>query len=156
MLTSRDFKELLRILAGHSVRYLVVGDYAVMKYTEPRYTKDLDVWISTDPQNAAAVYDALKEFGAPLLDLTPADFEAPGFYYKMGKPPYRLDVLMSLSGLEFEECWGRRVEVVLDSVTVPFLSRDDLIANKLAAGRSQDLLDAEKLRKAAALADAES
>jgi hypothetical protein len=148
MLTSRDFKELLSTLAGHSVRYLVVGGYALMRYTEPRYTKDLDIWISIDPQNAQAVFDALQEFGAPLTGLAPADFAAPGFYYKMGNPPYRLDVLMSVSGLEFEDAWSRRVEVDLQGVAVPFLSLPDLITNKLAAGRPQDLVDAERLKDA--------
>jgi len=149
MLTNRDFSELLSVMERHGVRYLVVGGYAMMKYSEPRYTKDLDLWIATDPSNARAVYDALKEFGAPLANLTPADFEAPGHYYKMGNPPYRLDVLMSVSGLEFEDAWPRREEVRLGGVTVPFLSLADLIANKKAAGRPTDRADVARLEAAA-------
>lgn len=75
MLTSRDFKELLSLFNEFKVRYLVVGGYAVMKYTEPRFTKDLDLWIATDDKNAEAVYSALKMFGAPLKNLTPDDFK---------------------------------------------------------------------------------
>jgi hypothetical protein len=102
MLTSPDFKELLNLLEKYKVRYLVVGGYAVMKYTEPRFTKDLDVWVSTDTENSKAVYAALKEFGAPLKKLTPADFVQEGYFYQMGRPPFRLDVMMSIPGVTFE------------------------------------------------------
>ncbi len=94
MLTSPDFKELLSILAKHKVRYLVVGGYAVMKYTEPRFTKDLDLWIAIDPENAEAVFAALREFGAPLKDLAPTDFTQEGYFYQMGQGrPVRLSHL---------------------------------------------------------------
>lgn len=148
MLNSPDFKELLSLLEKHKVRYLVVGGYAVMKYTEPRYTKDLDLWISPDAANAEAVFTALGEFGAPLTGLTPADFTSEGYFYQMGRAPFRLDILMSLSGLEFEAAWSRRVEVRLGTTVVPFISRSDLIKSKEASARPQDLIDAENLRKA--------
>ena len=105
MLTSPDFKELLSLLEKYKVRYLVVGGYAVMKYTEPRFTKDLDLWISTDEGNSKAVYAALKEFGAPLKDLTPADFSEEGYFYQMGNPPFRLDVMNTWGG--FRERMGK-------------------------------------------------
>ena len=82
-----DFRDLLRIFNAGKVRYLVVGGHAVMKYTEPRYTKDLDLWIEATPKNARAVFKALKEFGAPLANLTEADFSKEGFFYQMGRPP---------------------------------------------------------------------
>lgn len=148
MLTSPDFKDLLNILEKHKVRYLVVGGYAVMKYTEPRFTKDLDLWISTDEENSKAVFSALKEFGAPLKGLTPHDFTEKGYFYQMGNPPFRLDIMMSIPGVEFETAWEHREVVLLEGLTIPFISRTDLIRAKEAGGRAQDLLDAENLRKA--------
>lgn len=149
MLTSPDFKDLLSTLERHRVRYLVVGGYAVMKYTEPRFTKNLDFWISTDEENAKAVFAALKEFGAPLRGLTPHDFTEEGYFYQMGNPPFRLDVMMSIPGVKFEDAWPRREEVLLEKLTIPFISRADLTKAKEASGRAQDLLDAENLRRAA-------
>src|SRR4030065_245305 len=96
MLTSPDFKELLNTMEKHRVRYLVVGGYAVMKYTEPRFTKDLDLWIATDAEKATGIFAALKEFGAPLKILPPDDFRQAGYFYQMGNPPFRLDVIFSL------------------------------------------------------------
>ena len=147
MLTSPDFFELLSLFTSYEVRYLVVGGYAVMKYTEPRYTKDLDLWVATDKANAEAVFAALRTFGAPLTDLTPDDFSAPGYFYQMGKPPFRLDVMMSISGVEFESAWNRRAEVHLQGLAVPFISKPDLMKSKEASGRPQDLIDLENLKK---------
>jgi len=147
MLTSPDFKELLSILEKHKVRYLVVGGYAVMKYTEPRFTKDLDLWIATDPENAEAVFAALKEFGAPLKDLAPADFTHEGYFYQMGSPPFRLDIMMSVPGVTFEVAWANREEAQVQGLVIPFISKADLIKTKEASGRDQDRLDVKKLRK---------
>jgi hypothetical protein len=148
MLTSPDFRELLSLLAKHSVRYLVVGGYAVMKYTEPRFTKDLDLWIATDAENANGIFAALKEFGAPLKDMTPDDFRQEGYFYQMGNPPFRLDVMMSLPGVMFEAAWMNREQVKMEGLTVPFISKKDLIRTKEASGRDQDRIDVKKLRKA--------
>jgi hypothetical protein len=148
MLTSPDFKELLNVLEKHKVRYLVVGGYAVMKYTEPRFTKDIDLWVSTDEENSKAVYEALKEFGAPLKGLTPADFTQEGYFYQMGNPPFRLDVMMSIPGVTFDTAWANREKVKLEGLVIPFISKADLIKSKEAGGRPQDLIDAEELRKA--------
>jgi hypothetical protein len=148
MLTSPDFKELLSILEKHKVRYLVVGGYAVMKYTEPRFTKDLDLWVSTDKENSKAVYAALKEFGAPLKKLSPDDFAQEGYFYQMGNPPFRLDVMMSIPGVTFENAWKNREKVKLGGSVIQFISKVDLIKAKEASGRPQDLIDAEELRKA--------
>ncbi len=89
MLTSPDFKELLSLFENHNIRYLVVGGYAVMKYSEPRFTKDIDLWIAIDAENASSVYKALKEFGAPLTNLTETDFTQKDHFYQMGRPPLR-------------------------------------------------------------------
>jgi hypothetical protein len=118
-----------------------------MKYTEPRFTKDLDLWISTDEENSKAIFAALKEFGAPLKDLTPHDFAEKGYFYQMGNPPLRLDIMMSIPGVEFEDAWENRGEVRLGELTIPFISKGDLIKAKEASGRVQDLMDAENLKK---------
>ena len=145
MFVNSDFSDLLRIFNDHNVRYMVIGGYAVVQYTEPRFTKDLDVLISTDRTNAEAVFNALKEFGAPLAGLTPNDFAEEGFFFQMGVPPVRVDVIMGIPGVQFEECWNRRIEEDFDGLKVIFISKQDLIASKRAAGRPQDLIDADML-----------
>jgi predicted nucleotidyltransferase len=147
MLQSQDFKELLSILERHDVRYLVIGGYAVMLYSEPRWTKDLDIWIALDAMNAKAVFAALREFGAPLAGLTEEDFRAPGYFYQMGNPPLRLDVMMDIPGGDFEAAWKRRNTIDLGGTSIHFIGREDLIAVKLASGRDQDLKDVEVLRR---------
>ena len=145
MFVNSDFSDLLRIFNEHNVRYMVIGGYAVVQYAEPRFTKDLDVLISTDATNAEAVYNALREFGAPLAGLTPHDFAEEGFFFQMGVPPVRVDILMGIPGIQFEDCWNRRVEVDFEGLRVIFISKQDLIASKRAAGRPQDLIDADLL-----------
>ncbi len=145
MFVNSDFSDLLRIFNDHNVRYMVIGGYAVVQYTEPRFTKDLDVLMSTDTTNAEAVYNALREFGAPLAGLIPNDFAEEGFFFQMGVPPVRVDILMGIPGIQFEECWKRRVEVDFEGLNVTFISKQDLIASKRAAGRPQDLIDADLL-----------
>ena len=144
----RDFKDLLSILNEDSVKYLIVGGYAVIKHTEPRYTKDLDIWVSRDRSNTERLFKSLQRFGAPLKGLSPADFTEEGFFYTMGLAPLRLDILLDLKSLDFDECWMRRVEADLSGTTAYFISAPDLIINKEAVGRHQDLADAEKLRAA--------
>jgi len=148
MLTSPDFRELLKLFEKHKICYLVVGGYAVMKYSEPRFTKNLDVLIATDQDNANNVYAALKEFGAPLENLTPDDFTNKDYFYQMGRPPLRVDIMMSIPGIKFDEAWGKRETVELDDLKIFFISRSDLIRAKEASARSQDKIDADKLKEA--------
>jgi hypothetical protein len=117
----------------------------LIQYVEPRYTKDLDIWISVDQENATAVFKSLKEFGAPLAEMTEVDFSQEGYFYQMGLPPVRVDILMGIPGLTFDKAWQRRVEVDFDGLLVKFISREDLITSKKASGRPQDLIDAELL-----------
>ena len=148
MLTNPDSKELLKIFKKFKIRYLIVGGYAVMKYSEPRFTKDLDVFIATDQDNANGVYSALKEFGAPLENLSSDDFAHKGYFYQIGMPPLRVDIMMSIPGIEFDEAWKNREVVELDDLKVFFISRSDLIRAKEASGRPQDKIDIEELKKA--------
>lgn len=148
MFVNSDFSDLLRIFNANRVKYLVIGGYAVVQYAEPRFTKDLDVWVSTDVVNAEAVYKSLREFGAPLEDLTAKDFSEEGYFFQIGIPPVRVDILMGIPGSHFDECWQRRNEVDFDGLLVSFISKQDLIAAKRASGRPQDLIDADSLSKA--------
>jgi hypothetical protein len=147
----RDFKELFAILNAAKVRYLVVGGYAVSFHAQPRATKDLDLLVKPDHANAEALYRALSEFGAPLEGLKPSDFAEAGSFFRMGTPPLMVDILPEISGVDFDSAWSRRVEATIDiaaGVVAPFISGDDLIAAKLAAGRKQDLADVAAIRKA--------
>jgi uncharacterized nucleotidyltransferase DUF6036 len=145
----KDLKELLRAFNEHGVKYLIVGGYAFGAHAEPRATKDLDVFIATDEPNSRAVYRALAAYGAPLDGFTPSDFrDESGF--QIGQPPARVDILQRISGVKFEDAWENRVEGLIDGeVLAPVISKDDLIRNKLEAGRDQDLLDVKALRASA-------
>lgn len=127
MFVNSDFSDLLKIFNDKGVRYLVVGGYAVIQYAEPRFTKDLDLWIATDAKNAEAIYTALKEFGAPLQNLTNKDFSEEGYFYQMGSPPVRVDVIMGLKGMDFEKAWENKVDTQFDNLKVSFISKADLI-----------------------------
>lgn len=141
-----DFKELLKIFAERKVKYLIIGGYAVAKHAEPRYTKDLDIWISNSRENAERVYQSLKEFTAPLADITVEDFTITTMVFQIGIEPSRIDILMGLKELDFEECWKRRATSKIGEIELHFISLDDLIFNKTLAGRPQDLRDVEILK----------
>ncbi len=146
-----EFKELLSSFNARNVRYLVVGGYAVSLHARPRSTEDIDILIAADPENAEAVYAALQEFGAPLQGLSAADFAQKGKFFRMGRVPFAVDILPEIDGIGFEQAWPNRVQGVIDEQTglrAFFISRADLITNKLAAGRPQDVADVEALREA--------
>lgn len=146
-----DYRDLLSILNEHHVKYLVIGAYAVAVHAQPRATKDLDILVRADPENAKAVFAALAKFGAPLQGLTPADFEELGSFFRMGREPMGIDILTYIPGVEFDAAWSRRIEAVLDEendLPGAVISREDLLAAKRAAGRQQDLADIEAIEKA--------
>jgi len=148
MSQSSDFKELLRFLNENAARYLIVGGYAVAKYAEPRYTKDLDIWVAPDPQNAKAVFNALVQFQAPLHNVTEADFTNRDIIYKLGVPPSRIDIIMEIDGVkDFESAWSKRVNDDFGGVPTAFISKEDLITAKIATGRPRDLEDVRSLQK---------
>jgi len=137
-----DFEELLRIFSDNEVKYLIVGGHAVMLYTEPRYTKDLDVWIEASEENAAKVFRALAEFGAPLSGLSADDFAREGFFYQLGRPPARVDILMSIDGIRFDEAWPNRNQSEFGSQRAWFISRADLPEQDLEPRTRQHHQDA--------------
>jgi len=144
----QDFKELLSAFNAGQVRYLIVGGYAVSFHAQPRATKDLDILIGADAENSKAVYAALAKFGAPIEGMSAKDFAEPDNFFRMGSPPVMVDIMPKISGVEFEKAWRRRVDVRIDDdLSVPFISREDLLAAKLSAGRAQDLIDVDALRE---------
>lgn len=142
---NRDFKEFIVSLNDNKVRYLVVGGYAVALHGHPRHTKDLDVWVENSRSNAQRLVKALSQFGMDSLGLTENDFLLPDQVVQLGYPPNRIDILLSASGVDFNECYEKRVQVKLDQVMVNFIDLEHLKRNKKAAGRLQDLADLENL-----------
>jgi len=140
-----DLEELLSLFNESEVRYLIVGGYAMMLYTEPRYTKDLDIWIEATLDNADRAFRALARFGAPLAGMTAADFAAEGCFYQLGRPPARVDILMSIDGVSFRGAWENRQESSFGGQKAWFIGKADLVRNKRASGRHIDLHDAELL-----------
>jgi hypothetical protein len=154
----QDYKDLLSAFNAHGVRYLIVGAYAVIFHAQPRFTKDIDLFIQADPANARATYAALAAFGAALEGIRPEDFAERGSFFRFGRDPHGFDILPEIPGVDFDAAWERRVEGVIDpegGLKAFFISAPDLIASKLAAGRPQDIADAEAVRKAAEARDAE-
>lgn len=147
MAENPDYNELLQHLNDCQVEYLIVGGYALMKYTEPRYTKDLDIWVNRTPENATRVCQALERFGAPLENdaITPETFAQPQVVYQIGIAPVRIDLVSDITGVEFSEAWKNRLDSALFGVPIKFISFEHLIANKQAIGRAADL---EQLKQA--------
>ncbi len=145
ILSRTEVKELLGLFDSHGVKYLIFGGCAVMWYSRPRYTWNIDIWTSPDPVNARAVFKVLKEYRAPLAGMSHEDFCQPGFFYQMGRPPLRIDDMLSLRGVSFDEAWSERESIMIDGVQFYFISRRHLIEAKLSAGRPQDIIDVKHL-----------
>jgi predicted nucleotidyltransferase len=142
---NQDFREFLQSLNDNGVRYLVIGGYAVAFHGHPRYTKDLDVWIALDAENAANMVKALAQFGFASLGLKEEDFLVADQIVQLGYPPKRIDVLVTLAGVDFETCYAARVQTDEDGLSINFIDLESLKRNKRAAGRHQDLADLENL-----------
>lgn len=147
MVLDKDFKEFIALLNEHRVRYLVVGGYAVNYHGYPRYTKDIDFWIWLTEENIEKLLRAIDEFGFGSLGLEASDFSSPDNIIQLGYEPYRIDLIMDVDGVDFENCFSRRTVVDGEEILVNFINLDDLIDAKRKAGRLQDLADAEQLEK---------
>jgi hypothetical protein len=143
MAENPHYRELLLLLNEFKAEYLIVGGFAVMKYGEPRYTKDLDIWIGNSAKNSRHIFEALKKFGAPLDKdgVTPDTFAQEQLVYQIGIAPVRIDILTQITGVTFSDAWQKRVESTFFGVPVNFISFDHLVANKRALGRPADLQD---------------
>ena len=140
-----DFKEFLQLLRSAKIEYLLVGGYAVGHYGFPRATGDLDIWVANHDENATRLVDALHQFGFDVPELNKSLFQEPNHVVRMGVPPVRLEVLSSIDGVNFQDCYPRREIAVIDGIEVDVISLVDLKKNKRASGRHQDLTDLEKL-----------
>ena len=148
----QDYKDLLSAFHAHGVKYLVVGDFALIYHSQPRFTNDMDLFIKADPANARATYAALADFGASLQGIRPEDFTDRNSFFRFGREPKGFDIFPAIPGVDFDGAWERRVETVVDPATglkANFISAEDLITSKLASGRPQDIADADAIRKAA-------
>ena len=140
-----DFSEILLAFNVHHVEYLLVGAHALAVYGHVRATKDLDVWVRPDSENAERVLMALSAFGAPLGDLGKDDLSKAGTIFQIGVPPLRIDVITAIDGVDFADAWPDRFKTKFGGVPVFVISRHHLITNKKASARLQDLADVERL-----------
>ena len=147
MAINPDFRDLFAALNAARSKYLLVGGYALAVHAVPRFTKDLDIWIEPDDENAPRVMEALRQFGAPLSSLSEAELAAPGTIFQMGVAPNRIDIVTSIDGVTFDDAWPSRFTASYGDVPIAVLSRAHLIQNKRAVGRPQDLVDAALLEE---------
>jgi hypothetical protein len=140
-----DFKEFLKLLNKANVEYLLIGGYAVGYYGYVRATADMDVWLAINLDNAAKAVVVLREFGFDVPGLSPDLFLQPNKVIRMGVPPFRIEVLTSIDGVDFQACYAQRVVDTLDGIEISVISLTDLKANKQASGRGKDLVDLEHL-----------
>lgn len=145
MVLDPDFKEFCQLLNANKVRYLVIGGYAVAFHGYPRYTKDIDIWLWIDQENASRVVQTLKDFGFESLGLQEEDFLEADTVIRLGYPPNRIDLIMGALGVDFEICYQSRIETEIDDLSIPFIDLESLKKNKRATGRLQDLADIENL-----------
>ena len=144
---NQDFVEMLSALSEAGADFLLIGAHALAAHGRPRATGDLDIWVRPTHENASRVWAALLRFGAPLHEISLADLRTPGVVFQIGLVPSRIDLLTSISGVEFDDAWNNRITISVSGVTIPTIGREDLIRNKLAAGRPRDLADAAELNE---------
>lgn len=142
---NRDFKEMLQCLLAEHVDFMLVGGYAMAAHGYPRATKDIDLWVWANPENAVRVVRALQAFGAPTEQFSVEDFSTPGTVFQLGVPPRRIDITTTADGISFDSCRQNLEHFEVDGIRIPLIAKGDLITNKLASGRPQDKLDAAVL-----------
>lgn len=142
-----DYEDLFKILNEKKVKYLVVGAYAVIYYTQPRFTKDIDLWIIPELNDAPKIYEALKEFGAPLKGLGPESFKDKSIILQIGVAPVRIDILLDMPGISFQKAWRNKKKARYGQTPIYILGKKDLMAVKHESGRPQDMIDLDNLRK---------
>ncbi len=147
MRIEKDFKRFIELLNKNEVRYLIIGSFAFSYYAEPRYTKDIDFFIEPTEENAERIIKTLSEFGFESLSLNRKDFQELGQIIQLGVAPVRIDLLTSIGGIDFPSAWKNRITGNYGNISANFISKTDLIKNKKAVGRPQDIADVEKLNK---------
>lgn len=140
-----DYKEMLQCLSEEDVKFLLVGAYALAVHGFPRATKDINFFVWATPQNAAKLMRALARFGAPMGEISESDFSSEGVIFQIGNSPRRIDIVTTIDGIKFDQAYANRKTFQIEGLQVPVISLEDLIANKRASGRTQDLADVENL-----------
>ncbi len=143
---SKDFKEFVELLKKHEAEYMIVGGYAVGVHGYPRFTGDLDIWLHPTKENAQRILHAVDEFGFGSFDLSVEDLTKEGNVIQFGQPPLRIDLLTTIDGVTFEECYANRKVVIFDGLPMHFIGYHDLVKNKKATGRHRDLDDIENMK----------
>ncbi len=146
MKLQRDLREFIALFNSARVEYVIVGGHAVAFHGHPRFTGDIDFLIRPTMTNARKVVVALRAFGFGKLALTAEDFVKPDLIVQLGRPPNRIDILTSISGVSFDDAWASRARSKLDGLSISLLGFDALIKNKTASGRDKDLVDVRKLK----------
>jgi hypothetical protein len=147
MALSRDLKEFLQLLGAHEVRFMLVGAHAVAVHGYPRNTTDVDFWVERSRTNAERIVAALEDFGFGSLGLRLEDLSEGEHVIQLGREPNRIDILTSLTGLEFDACWERRLQTTFEGAQLPVIGLEDLLRNKRLTGRLKDLADVEEFEK---------
>ncbi len=144
---NNDYKEMLQSLQENEVRFLVVGAYALAAYGYPRATGDIDIWVESTPENSKKILSALIAFGAPVSELTEQTFVENGVIFQIGIAPCRIVLITHIDGVDFLDAYQSRKNIELEGLTLPFISKNDLIKNKKSTGRDKDLIDAKYLEE---------
>ena len=147
MIFEKDFQEFVELLNKHKVKYMIVGAHALAFHGKPRHTGDLDIWIKPDLENAEKMLTVLADFGFKSLGLDHEDFLRENYVTQLGYPPLRIDILNSISGIFFDEAFANAIHTSVDSLEIIYIGLDELIQNKKASGRKQDIVDVESLEK---------
>jgi len=145
MVLHQDFKEFLKLLNENKVEYLVVGAFALAFYGAPRNTGDIDIWIGIEKNNASRIIKTLVDLGFSLLGYNENDFLEKDTIIQLGVPPVRIDILTSITGVDFYDSYKRKETIIIDEVTIPYICKEDFVKNKKAAGRLKDLADIERI-----------
>ena len=140
-----DFRDFLKLLNDHRIRYLLIGGYAVGLHGYPRATGDLDIWVDSQPENSERLTAAVRKFGFDLPEVLPETFQKADTIFRMGRPPIRIEIHTSISGVEFEKCFKERILKTIDGININLINLENLLINKRAAGRHRDLDDIENL-----------
>ena len=144
---NEDYRDMLQILLGNKVRFLVVGAYAMGAYGFPRATGDFDIWVDTSPENSKKVYSSLSRFGAPLTEISEETFTEEDIVFQIGIAPRRIIILTHIDGVRFKDAYESKVVIEVEGLPIPFISKNDLIKNKRSTGREKDKLDADYLSR---------
>jgi predicted nucleotidyltransferase len=147
MILAKDFEDFVKLLNQHHVSYMIVGGYALAFHGKPRHTGDLDIWIQNSDDNSDKLVKVIKEFGLGSLGLTKADFLQEGYVTQIGYPPLRIDILNSIDGVNFVDAFQNKLLINIDGLDINYIGLKDFIDNKIASGRSQDIVDLKEIKK---------